>query len=151
MATRKKLSTLTPEAVEKIGKQLDSIPDPVSDSLSFRKAIDLLVPRITALRDKGYTLAEIADHLNSAGLPLAESTLRNYARQPRRRRRKPSPPGVRKAPAPRKTAAVTAPATSPPQTSKDSVRRLPEKSASLPVGGPSSRGRFTPKPDRKDL
>lgn len=152
MAAKKKLTALTPETVEKIGKHLDSLPDPVSDSLSFRKAIDLLVPRIAALRDKGYTLAEIADHLNSAGLLLAESTLRNYARQPRRRRaRKTSPPGVRKAPAPRKNAAPT-PATSPPPSDpKDSVRHLPEKSPSLPVGGPSSRGRFTPKPDRKDL
>jgi hypothetical protein len=154
MAAKKKRTALTPEAVEKIGKHLDSIPDPVSDSLSIRKAVDLLIPRIAAMRDKGFTLAEIADHLNSAGLPLAESTLRNYARQPRRRRpRKTSTPGVRKAPSPRKTPAVAAAmVASPPQSdSKDSVRHLPEKSPSLPAGGPSGRGRFTPKPDRKDL
>lgn len=136
MPAKKQSAAITSETVEKIRQHLDSLPDPVSDSLSIRKAVNLLVPQITALREKGYTLAEIATHLNSAGLLVAQSTLRNYARQPRRKRsRNATPPGVRKAPAPRKTAA-----TSPP-------RPVPPVSATNPKPGST----FILKPDRAKI
>jgi hypothetical protein len=62
------------------------------------------------MRSLGYTFAQIAQHLNSAGIPVANSTLRNYASETplRKRGKHKPPPGVRKAPAPKKTAAAVA-------------------------------------------
>ncbi len=153
MPGKKKSATITSDTVEKIRQHLDSLPTPVSDSLSIRKAVNLLVPQITALREKGYTLAEIATHLNSAGLLVAQSTLRNYARQPRTKRpRNPTPTGVRKAPAPRKTADPS-PAPSPPQPlSSSPSASLSQNSRSLDIEPKSKRNStFTLKPDRTKI
>jgi hypothetical protein len=68
-----------------------ALPPPVPTSHTIRQAVDQLKSEITNLRDRGYTLALIADHLNSAGIPVADSTLRNYASQPRRKRGKNAP------------------------------------------------------------
>ena len=125
--------------------QLASLPPAAPASHTIRQAVQLLIPEIAALRDKGYTLSQIADHLNSAGIPVAQSTLRNYTHQPRRKRSgKYDRPDVRKAPAPRKTAATSLPqpAAVPVPTTETKSR----KELSNPTRGP-----FTPKPDRKDL
>ena len=77
------------------------------------------------MRSLGYTFAQIAQHLNSAGIPVANSTLRNYASEttPRKRGKHKPPPGVRKAPVPKKTAAASPPSVpaAKPETSRGST------------------------------
>ncbi len=143
-----KRAALTPDTIDQARKRLASLPPPVPTSHTIRQAVQQLQSEITALRDQGYSLAQIATHLNSAGIPVANSTLRNYASQPQRKRGKNAPrPDVRKAPAPRKTASP-----SPPRpSSSTSAVTPPQKSAPLGKAPPPNRGRFTPKPDRKDL
>ena len=142
----KKHSALTPDAIEQARQRLASLPPAVPTSVSIRQAVKLLEPEIAALRDKGYSLPQIADHLNAAGIPVAHSTLRNYTYDPRRKRsgKNAQRSDVRKAPAPRKTKL-----TSPPQPAPVPVPTTETKSQKE-LSNPK-RGPFTPKPDRKDL
>ena len=146
---RSKRATLSPDTIIQARKLLTALPPPVPTSHTIRQAVQQLHSEIAALRDQGYSLAQIADHLNSAGIPVANSTLRNYTAQtqPRRKRGKNAPrPDVRKAPAPAKTKVA-----SPPPSQK-SIATKSQKTLSTKIGGPVSRsGRFTPDPDSKDL
>ncbi|MBL8240528.1 MAG: hypothetical protein JNM66_24120 [Bryobacterales bacterium] len=150
---RSKRVALTPDTIDHARKTLASLPPPVPTSHTIRQAVDQLKSEISNLRDQGYTLAQIADHLNSAGIPVADSTLRNYASQTRRKRGKNTPRAdVRKAPSPRKAAAA-APATSPPQSlSAVPPATLSQKSQSLDIEPKPKRGStFTVKPDRAKI
>jgi hypothetical protein len=145
---RSKPAALSPDTIDQARKLLAALPPPVPTSHTIRQAVEQLKSEITNLREQGYTLAQIADHLNSAGIPVADSTLRNYASQPRRKRGKNAPrTDVRKAPSPRKTAPASSPTNStvPPAT-------LSEKNRSLDIEPKPKRGStFTVKPDRAKI
>lgn len=106
----KKRPSLSPDTLDRARKALASAPPPVPTSLSVRHIVHQLKDEISHMRSLGYTFAQIAQHLNSAGVPVANSTLRNYASEPppRKRGKHKPPPGVRKAPAPKKTTAAVA-------------------------------------------
>ena len=149
---RSKRTALSPDTIDQARKRLAALPPPVPTSHTIRQAVDQLKSEITNLREQGYTLAQIADHLNSAGIPVADSTLRNYASQPRRKRGKITPrTDVRKAPSPRKNAAP--PATSLPQSfSSVPPATLSEKNRSLDIEPKPKRGStFSVKPDRAKI
>ncbi len=133
---------LSTNDIELARTKLTALPPPTPAAHSIRQALESLKPEIAALRKQGYTLAQVAKHLNSAGIPVANSTLRNFvaAQSPPRRKRGKNVPrsDVRKAPAPAKTKIASPPATERSKTSSSKI-------------GSSVSGRFTPDPDSTDL
>ncbi len=134
---------LSTNDIELARTKLTALPPPTPAAQSIRQALESLKTEIAALREQGYTLAQVAKHLNNAGIPVANSTLRNFAAAqspPRRKRGKNVPRSdVRKAPAPAKAKI----ASSPPATERS-------KTSSSKIGSSVS-GRFTPDPDSTDL
>ena len=151
--SRSKPAALSTDTIDQARKLLAALPPPVPTSHTIRQAVDQLKSEITNLRDQGYTLAQIADHLNSAGIPVADSTLRNYASQPRRKRGKNAPrTDVRKAPSPRKAAITPSPTSLPQSLSSVPPATLSEKNRSLDIEPKPKRGStFTVKPDRAKI
>ena len=136
---------LSTNVIEAARKKLAALPPPTPAAHSVRQAVEILKAEITALREQGYTLTQVAEHLNNAGIPVPDSTLRNSPAAltpPRRKRGKNAPrPDVRKAPAP----AQSKIASPPPATERP-------KTSSTKIGGSVSRsGRFTPDEDSTDL
>ena len=111
-----KRPALSSATIDQARKTLAALPPPVPASHSVRQAVHQLKQEISHMRSLGYTFAQIAQHLNSLGIPVANSTLRNYASEPppRKRGKHKPPPGVRKAPSPKKMAAAVA--ASPPSS-----------------------------------
>ena len=60
---RSKRAALSPDTIDQARKHLAALPPPVPTSHTIRQAVDQLKSEITNLRDQGYTLAQIADHL----------------------------------------------------------------------------------------
>jgi hypothetical protein len=148
-----KRTPLSLDTIAQARQLLASLPPPVPASHSIRQAVDQLKSEISLLRDQGYTLGQIASHLNAAGIPVANSTLRNYASQPRTKRGKNiSRSDVRKAPVPRK-AATASPATSPPLSSSSlTPATLSSQTLSQDIEPKPKRGStFTVKPDRAKI
>lgn len=150
---RSKRAALSPDTIDQARKRLAALPPPVPTSHTLRQAVDQLKSEISNLRNQGYTLSQIADHLNSAGIPVADSTLRNYASQPRSRRGKNAPrTDVRKAPSPRKTPVAPSPTSLPLSLSAVPTATLSQKSRSLDIEPKPKRGStFTVKPDRAKI
>ena len=150
---RAKRAALSPDIIDQARKRLANLPPPVPASHTIRQAVDQLKAEITNLHEQGYSLAQIAHHLNSAGIPVADSTLRNYASQPRRKRGKNAPrTDVRKAPSPRKTALAPSPTSLPPSLSAVPPATLSQKTQSLDIEPKPKRGStFTVKPDRAKM
>lgn len=126
---RNKRAAVPTETIEKARQRFASLPPPTPSSHTVRQAVHQLKTEIEHARSLGYSFAQIADQLNSAGIPVAQSTLRNYAsespRPPRRSRRKPKPiPGVRKAPAPPKAKTASAAASAPEPVKRSSTFTL---------------------------
>jgi hypothetical protein len=150
---RAKRAELSPDTIDQARKRLAALPPPVPTSHTIRQAVDQLKSEISNLREQGYSLTQIAQHLNSAGIPVADSTLRNYASQPRRKRGKNAPrTDVRKAPSPRKTAAAPSPTSLPSSLSAVPPATLSEKNRSLDIEPKPKRGStFSLKPDRAKI
>ena len=150
---RSKHATLSLDTINQARTLLTALPPPVPTSHTIRQAVDQLKFEISNLRNQGYTLAQIANHLNSAGIPVADSTLRNYASQPRRKRGKNTPrTDVQKAPSPRKTPVAPSPTSLPSSLSSVPYATLSQKSQSLDIEPKPKRGStFTVKPDRAKI
>lgn len=87
------------QQLEAVATKLRQLP-PVQDAKthSKRDAIRVLATEIRALRDRGYTLDQIAEALGKNGLEISTPTLKNYlgrakakaSKAPRKRRDKPA-------------------------------------------------------------
>ncbi|KFL87359.1 hypothetical protein AmDm5_3114 [Acetobacter malorum] len=71
----------TEEQISEVAKALRSVPKKKVKPSAFskRQAVEKLESEITKLRDKGYSLPEIADILTQNGIAIQAGTLRNYA------------------------------------------------------------------------
>jgi len=151
--SRSKRAALSPDTIDQARKRLAALPPPVPTSHTIRQAVNQLKSEITILREQGYSLNQIAQHLHSAGIPVANSTLRNYTSQPRRKQGKNAPrTDVRKAPAPRKTATAPSPTSLPQSLSAVPPATLSQKPLSINKEPTPKRGStFTLKPDRAKI
>lgn len=68
------------DEVKKIAEKLKMLPkvEVVPTEVSRQDAVKLLLPQITALQAKGYTLLQIAENLTGSGIEISGSTLRSY-------------------------------------------------------------------------
>jgi hypothetical protein len=130
-------------------------PAPVA--LSKRQTIARLAGDIQCARDKGYTLKQIAEHLNRAGLEISYDALRALLpRQKKARGRKPTPRVAtgetvrRREVAPLTTAGIRQPSPENPAGSAAGALAsipVPSSAASVPAGD----GKFIPAPDSEVL
>ena len=140
------MASLTLKDVQGIADKLKSAPDlPAHEkSLTKKEAVLELKPTITSLRERGYSVEQIADLLQKAGLEITFGSLRQYlaTHQGGRRKRgvKPSAASPATAPQPSSVTTSTKSITSP----KTGVP--PSKSTNTGGGGT-----FQPKPDSDEL
>ena len=104
---------VSPKTRDQLFAHLDSLPDPPPPDLTLRKTVEELRSRIRALLKRGYSFAQIAQQFESQGVHIAESTLRVYSAQPRKKKNS-APSDVRKASAPAQT-----------QKAKEPLKSLP--------------------------
>src|SRR5579883_429301 len=127
--TAKPKTRLTIEQVEQLKQSLSALPElpPKQRSVTTKEAVELLKEQIRELRAKGYSFEQIAEHLRNGGLAVGHSTLRNYAKEPRRSKR-------------RKAARPANPVTASKNSSKESSASHGER-----------KGHFTPAPDLAEI
>jgi hypothetical protein len=77
------------EQLGDIAAKLRQLP-PVTDSktLTKRDAVAVLAEEILALKDRGYTLDQIAEALGNSGLQISTPTLKNYLNRTKAKRSK---------------------------------------------------------------
>jgi len=88
-STRKGVVTYSEDEIARIGAQLKAIPAPErkkTSAISKQDAILALADEINALRTKGYTLPEITEVLNTAGLVITRQTLQGYLLRAKRQK-----------------------------------------------------------------
>ena len=120
--TRRKLG---PDDVDELANYLKSIPP--MQRPSTREAIRMLMPMILELREKKYSLADIADLIRDKGFDLSLNTLRAYVGKEQQRGQREEKTVAKKS-RPRD------------RTSKDSSKQSEEANRRA--------GHFTPVPDR---
>jgi hypothetical protein len=116
--------------IEKLGKQLDETPvkPPQSKMVSKAEAVRKLRGSIQGLRERGYTLDEIAEILSKGDFPIGGKTLKTYLSP--KKRKSPAKKAVRKR--------VSQASGSAPATPKKSSETRPA------IG-------FEVRPDRKEI
>ena len=67
----------TQNSIERVREHLD-MATPPDAHLSTLAAIETLLPTITGMRKRGFSLANIATLLKESGLTISEGTLKNY-------------------------------------------------------------------------
>lgn len=77
---------LTMQSVEAIRKALKEAPppDPAKRQVTKQEAVAELREEITALRNKGYALEDIAELLKGGGLDITPPTLKGYLQRSKR-------------------------------------------------------------------
>lgn len=125
---RNKRAAVPPETLDQLRKRFAALPPAPPSSLTARQIVHQLRGEIEHARSLGYTFDQIASQLNSGGVPLAPSTLRNYTSlpPPRQRGKYKPPPNARKAPAPPKVKAAASAASPPPASSPAAAPAAPE-------------------------
>lgn len=143
------MASLTLKDVQGIADKLKSAPDlPAHEkSLTKKEAVLELKPTITSLRERGYSVEQIAELLQKAGLEITFGSLRQYlaTHQGGRRKR-----GVK--------ASATPPATSTTAAQSSTVTASTKSTTSPKTPAPSTKpvangggGTFQPKPDSDEL
>lgn len=144
---------ITVEQVEAIAAKLRALPpaDNKSRVVSKQESIKMLTGEIAELRERGYTLEQIAELLTSEKLDIGAPTLKSYLQR--------SKPDGKKASSKRKSAAPTAPPRSTPSASVASANSTPQQSlgekaaAALPqtTGGTTNTVAAITRPDRQRI
>ncbi len=81
-----KAKKFTEEEIKNISKELDQRTP--TKKHSKKKAIEMLAPLLHKKIDLGYSLKELTDILSELGIPITETTLKNYLPTPDHRKRK---------------------------------------------------------------
>lgn len=77
---------LTKEKLEAISRELSALPAiEEKRELSLKESVDTLKPVILGLRNRGYTVEDIAKEFSKRGLKVSPHTLKLYARTPRKK------------------------------------------------------------------
>jgi hypothetical protein len=144
---------ITVEQVEAIAAKLRALPpaDNKSRVVSKQESIKMLTGEIAELRERGYTLEQIAELLTSEKLDIGAPTLKSYLQR--------SKPSGKKASSKRKSAAPTAPPRSTPSASVVSANSIPQQSlgekaaAALPqtTGSSTNTVAAITRPDRQRI
>ena len=81
------------EKIESIAERLMGMPElsKKNRQVSNQEAIKMLTKDIKAMRDRGYTLAQIVDELGKDGLVITAATLKNYIHRKKAPKGKSSP------------------------------------------------------------
>lgn len=143
---------ITIEQVETIAARLRTLP-PIENKkqvVSKQESIRMLTGEIAALRERGYTLDQIAELLTANQLEIGAPTLKSYLQR--------SQSGSKKANGKRKTKALSAPLSSDSQPksvieSKPAIQSIGERAAALvqsPENTTSAATAIT-RPDRSRL
>lgn len=112
---------ITVEQVEAIAAKLRALPpaDNKSRVISKQESIKMLTSEIAELRDRGYTLEQIAEMLTSEKLDIGAPTLKSYLQR--------SKPSGRKSSIKRKGVALSTPPGSSSPAPVASANRTPEQ------------------------
>ena len=141
-----KKAAITKAKVDDVANALDNLPEvtPEKHTLTIREAVNLLKPQITDLRQKGYTVEQIAEELSKAGISVKASTLKLYIK------------GTTKAKT-KKTARQTHSATplhtsTQTKTATEQATQKETKPATPAVASKTAeKGKFTPTADTNDI
>ena len=119
----KKRVTYTDEQIEEFAHHLRNMKEPRKAGRSKIEAVQMLKGEIQKLRDRGFTLEQIADGLTGVGMEITTPTLGSYLKElndkkgaKNKRKKKNTTAQARKATAPE---AMTAPAAQPSLPSLD--------------------------------
>lgn len=149
-------SELEVEKIQQISQELAELP-PSPTVLTKRKVVALLASDIQRARDKGYTLKQIAQHLESHGIDLGYATIRAaLPRQNKKRSAKKKARGATVDTGRRRDGAPPAIAGAPPVVPVHPSRPAPvaPERVTVPPGAasvPTGDGYFVPAPDSDDL
>lgn len=156
----------------KLESFLEHLPDPKAEAVTKREAIHRLLPQITDLRRRGYTVQAIAEQLSAQGLQVTRAVLQKYLSElkgrPLVRRSKlpravPEPVAAHtqslpkpRVQAPREPRSAEAAGGLSPAASNLSSARVGSHESSTPNRIPSrpttsAGGSFTPREDSDDL
>ena len=140
---------ITIEQVETIAARLRTLP-PIENKkqvVSKQESIRMLTGEIAALRERGYTLDQVAELLTANQLEIGAPTLKSYLQR--------SQSGSKKANGKRKTKALSAPLSSDSQAksvveSKSATQSIGERAAALvqSPGNTTSAATAITRPDR---
>jgi hypothetical protein len=143
---------ITVEQVETIAAKLRALP-PIENKkrvVSKQESIRMLTGEIAALRERGYTLEQVAELLTADHLEIGAPTLKSYLQR--------SQTGSKKATGKRKTAAVCTPSSSSPQAKpadqdKPPAQTIGERAAALvqSPGNTTSAATAITRPDRSRI
>jgi hypothetical protein len=154
--TKQRLSTSTnvPKgAIEKVGLQLQELPEKPKETWSLREAVFLLYEPITAALNRGYNHDEIVALLSEKNIDITTSSLKRYlatARRDKETTAKPKAKRTRRATADKTATPVSTPAQpKAAKTTKASSSRkrqtASESSPSATVKPPSTRSKVAAK------
>lgn len=89
---------ITLKAIKQLAEELRDLPENQSDEreLNTQDAVALMRPEIEQLKEKGYSLEQIAELLSNGGLPISTSTLKKYLSTSSSGTRKGNKAGTRK-------------------------------------------------------
>lgn len=71
---------ISPETIEMLREELQTLPPKPRASLTARDAVAALAPEIRAARAAGYSLGDLAYQLGDCGIAISASTLGSYLR-----------------------------------------------------------------------
>jgi len=143
---------ITIEQVETIAARLRTLP-PIENKkqvVSKQESIRMLTGEIAALRERGYTLEQVAELLTANHLEIGAPTLKSYLQR--------SQSGSKKASGKRKTKALSAPPSSglqakPVVENKSATQSIGERAAALvqSPGNTTSAATAITRPDRSRI
>jgi hypothetical protein len=119
--------------------------DPPQRKLDMKTAIARLKEKIAVAQKKGYSLAEVAEALRTAGLPVAEPTLRKHLNPTRKATRKGAAPSSA---GPLGTPEIAHPVPVPEGAPLTDPRAASPRPAPAPAPGPAASSRVFPLPQR---
>ena len=93
MQTRSKIRL---DAIERIKKTLETLPQHHDEELTKKQAVRMLLPDIEAIRAKGYGLPSIAGFLSEHGIPITVAYLKTVLSPSRRDAEGGNPPKRKK-------------------------------------------------------
>lgn len=136
----------TVEDIEAIGAYLDSLPPKETKKRMVEnksEAVALLQKNIEAMRQRGYSLEDIATILAERGVEIAGPTLKSYLQRVKGAKKKP-------------TKSTTKPAAKPSQETaavqeRGSIAAKAAASLGASVDAAPTSGTMTPRPDRAQI
>jgi hypothetical protein len=136
----------TVEDIEAIGAYLDSLPPKETKKRMVEnksEAVALLQKNIEAMRQRGYSLEDIATILAERGVEIASPTLKSYLQRSKGAKKKP-------------TKSTTKPAAKPSQETaavqeRGSIAAKAAASLAASVDAAPTSGTMTPRPDRAQI